>query len=245
MSVQAPSSTELLHQDVDTPPFSEAWRDWVASDPRLEALVSSTEDRNAFLRGLANLRERMRRRSGDGRYTQEWLADRMDTQQPNVARLETGTQDPRVSTLERYAVALGGRLELRLLDAEGHVLVVSTSHDRHGVARATAGMAAARPARLSVAQIIQRLMKRGEQSVSRIRVGAVSVSPKAGSAVGRSSAGRGSTPARVQKIATKTQAATTARKVATGKKAATAKAKSTTTRRRSAAAAARNVATRK
>jgi predicted transcriptional regulator len=39
---------------------------------------------------------------------------RMSTSQPAVARLEAGDVDTRVSTLERYAAAVGCSLELRL-----------------------------------------------------------------------------------------------------------------------------------
>jgi predicted transcriptional regulator len=38
----------------------------------------------------------------------------MGTSQPAVARLEAGNVDVRLSTLERYAAAVGGRLRLRL-----------------------------------------------------------------------------------------------------------------------------------
>lgn len=42
------------------------------------------------------------------------VAQRMGTSQPAVARLEAGGVDARVSTLERYAAAIGARLEMRL-----------------------------------------------------------------------------------------------------------------------------------
>jgi predicted transcriptional regulator len=38
----------------------------------------------------------------------------MGTSQPAVARVEAGAVDVRLSTLERYAAAVGRRLELRL-----------------------------------------------------------------------------------------------------------------------------------
>ncbi|HEY6592724.1 MAG TPA: helix-turn-helix domain-containing protein [Asanoa sp.] len=47
--------------------------------------------------------------------SQAAVADRMGTSQPAVARLEAGVVDVRLSTLERYAEAVGGRLEVRLL----------------------------------------------------------------------------------------------------------------------------------
>lgn len=46
--------------------------------------------------------------------SQSDVAARMGTSQSAVARLEAGGVDARLSTLERYAAAVGQRLELRL-----------------------------------------------------------------------------------------------------------------------------------
>jgi predicted transcriptional regulator len=43
--------------------------------------------------------------------SQTQVAARMGTSQSAVARIETGTADVLLSTVERYASALGGRLE--------------------------------------------------------------------------------------------------------------------------------------
>lgn len=48
------------------------------------------------------------------RLSQTEVAARMGTSQSTVARLEAGEVDPRLSTLERYAEALGGRLDVEL-----------------------------------------------------------------------------------------------------------------------------------
>ncbi|NJC74005.1 helix-turn-helix transcriptional regulator [Planosporangium thailandense] len=48
--------------------------------------------------------------------SQAEVADRMGTSQPAVARLETGAVDVRLSTLHRYAAAVGRHLEVRLAD---------------------------------------------------------------------------------------------------------------------------------
>jgi predicted transcriptional regulator len=61
-------------------------------------------------RALADL-VAMRRAAG---LSQAEVAERMGTSQPAVARLEAGNVDVRLSTLERYAAAVGGRLRLRL-----------------------------------------------------------------------------------------------------------------------------------
>ena len=46
--------------------------------------------------------------------SQTEVAARMGTSQSAVARLESGDADVRLSTLERYAAALGQRLDVRL-----------------------------------------------------------------------------------------------------------------------------------
>ncbi|BCJ38775.1 transcriptional regulator [Actinocatenispora thailandica] len=48
--------------------------------------------------------------------SQAEVAARMGTSQSAVARLESGTVDARLSTLERYAGAVHRRLDLRLRD---------------------------------------------------------------------------------------------------------------------------------
>jgi transcriptional regulator with XRE-family HTH domain len=46
--------------------------------------------------------------------SQTAVAARMGTSQSAVARLESGDADPLLSTLQRYAAAVGGRLDVRL-----------------------------------------------------------------------------------------------------------------------------------
>lgn len=50
----------------------------------------------------------------DAGLSQADVAERMGTSQPAVARLEAGGVDARLSTLERYAAAVGLRMEVRL-----------------------------------------------------------------------------------------------------------------------------------
>lgn len=52
--------------------------------------------------------------------SQTEVAARMGTSQSAVARLESGQADLRLSTLERYAAAIGQRLDWRLSLREGH-----------------------------------------------------------------------------------------------------------------------------
>jgi transcriptional regulator with XRE-family HTH domain len=55
-------------------------------------------------------------------YAQRLIAEKMRLQdgQAFIARLEAGGVDPRLSTIERYADALGCRFEWRLTDTEGN-----------------------------------------------------------------------------------------------------------------------------
>ncbi|MGC9667716.1 helix-turn-helix domain-containing protein [Planosporangium sp. 12N6] len=50
--------------------------------------------------------------------SQAEVADRMGTSQPAVARVEAGAVDVRLSTLQRYAAAVGRHIEVRLAPAD-------------------------------------------------------------------------------------------------------------------------------
>jgi predicted transcriptional regulator len=75
-----------------------------AREPGFAAMVADVEARLAFGRQMAD-----RRRAGG--QTQTQVAALMRTSPAIVSRLESG-HDVRVSTLEKYAAALGLRLEL-------------------------------------------------------------------------------------------------------------------------------------
>jgi DNA-binding XRE family transcriptional regulator len=47
--------------------------------------------------------------------TQEQLAALVGTQQPSIARLESGAQDPSLAFLRRVAAALGSHVEIHLV----------------------------------------------------------------------------------------------------------------------------------
>lgn len=73
--------------------------------------------------GFAQMAERRRAlstqlmaRRVDLGLTQTQVAARMGTSQSAVARLEAGTDDIRLSTLDRYVAAVGGRLDWHLRD---------------------------------------------------------------------------------------------------------------------------------
>jgi predicted transcriptional regulator len=67
-------------------------------------------ERPSVFPGFRELADRRR----DLGLSQTEVAARMGTSQSAVARLEAGGVDARLSTLERYAAALGGRLSVRL-----------------------------------------------------------------------------------------------------------------------------------
>ena len=77
-------------------------------NPEFPALVDAAERRRELLRRLAREREA---RS----LSQTALAAAMNTSQSAVARLENSATDTKLSTVERFAAALGYRVEYRLV----------------------------------------------------------------------------------------------------------------------------------
>lgn len=82
--------------------------DGMAEDPEFSALVDAAVRRRELLRSFGRRREALG-------ISQRTLAARMRTQQPAIARLERGESDPKLSTLERYAAALGFVLDVTLV----------------------------------------------------------------------------------------------------------------------------------
>jgi transcriptional regulator with XRE-family HTH domain len=85
----------------------------MAEDDDLPLLPGFREMAVTERRRQALLAELVAQRRAAG-LSQAEVADRMGTSQPAVARVEAGTGDVRLSTLERYAAAVGRRLEVRL-----------------------------------------------------------------------------------------------------------------------------------
>ena len=81
-------------------------------DPELPGRIDAALRRRELLRALAE----ERRSRGLPRTA---VAARMGTSEAAVARLETGEVDPKLSTVERFADALGKRLEWQLGAAGG------------------------------------------------------------------------------------------------------------------------------
>jgi ribosome-binding protein aMBF1 (putative translation factor) len=82
-----------------------------ARNPEFPKLVEAASRRRALLKELGGVRER----SG---HSQTAIAAEMKTSQSSVARLESSAGDARLSTLDRYAEALGFRVQWHLLPLE-------------------------------------------------------------------------------------------------------------------------------
>jgi len=80
-----------------------------SDDPNFPDLVGDALRRRELLRGLAARRAELG-------LSQTIVAARMGTSQSSVARLEAGDADARLSTVERFAAALGQRVEWRLAE---------------------------------------------------------------------------------------------------------------------------------
>jgi ribosome-binding protein aMBF1 (putative translation factor) len=79
------------------------------SDPDFPAMVEEALARRQLLRRLAADRQ------AEG-LTRTTVAARMGTSESAVARLEGGQADTKLSTLARYAAALGKRIEWQVVD---------------------------------------------------------------------------------------------------------------------------------
>jgi predicted transcriptional regulator len=81
------------------------------SERRHDPVFPGFKEAAARRRAMADAFVEHRSRLG---LSQTEVAARMGTSQSAVARLESGDADVRLSTLERYAAALGQRLDIRL-----------------------------------------------------------------------------------------------------------------------------------
>ncbi len=74
------------------------------------SLMEEARQRRALLEALAAIRS-------SSRISQSSIAKRIHTSQSAIARLEAGTVDPRLSTIQRYAASVGKRIQWTLVDA--------------------------------------------------------------------------------------------------------------------------------
>ena len=85
-----------------------------ARDPNFPQLLAEEAQRRELMHDLAALR------AAHG-LSQRAVAKCMDTSRSAVARLEAGASDVKLSTLQRYAAALGKIIEWRVVDAKQDV----------------------------------------------------------------------------------------------------------------------------
>lgn len=80
-----------------------------AEDRSFPAMVEAAYRRRQLLKALGEERKRLK-------LSQTTVAARMATSQSQLVRLEAGEADPRLSTLERYAAAVGRQIEWNLVE---------------------------------------------------------------------------------------------------------------------------------
>ena len=102
-------------------------------DPQFRAAYEDAVELQKILDSLVSLRKALG-------LSQTAVADRMGVRQPTVSGFETEASDPRLSTLQRYARAVEGRLKLSLdLPATCDWVTVSTaSYPNRGAAQGEA-----------------------------------------------------------------------------------------------------------
>lgn len=76
-------------------------------NPKFPEMLEAAQERRRLLRELAARREK-------AGITQKDVAAAMKTSQSAVARMERGEIDAKLSTVDRYAAAIGQRLEWRV-----------------------------------------------------------------------------------------------------------------------------------
>ncbi len=92
-------------------PVGDSFARWRKDDPQYDAVYAALADEFA----LAETMIQARLSAG---LTQAQLAQRMQTTQAVIARLESGRVKPSTRTLERLAEATGTRLRISLVPAE-------------------------------------------------------------------------------------------------------------------------------
>jgi len=82
-----------------------------ATNPDFALLVEAYQQNSDLLDALTDARRRLG-------LSQRTVAQRMGTSQAAIDRLEAAEVDPKLSTIQRLAVALGGKVEWRFVPAD-------------------------------------------------------------------------------------------------------------------------------
>jgi len=107
------SQRDGMHDDLD-----DFIAESAATDPAFASAYERAGNRSGLLRAMVAFRKRTKR-------SQVAVAKAMGTTQSAVSELEGGASDPRFSTLDRYANAIGCRLHIELLTEAGDRLYVT------------------------------------------------------------------------------------------------------------------------
>lgn len=97
-------------KDVEPDALDEMIVEFTRANPAFPKLLLAAERRRALLRTLAEQRKHRK-------LSQTLVAAAMRTSQPTLARLETTAADTKLSTVERFADALGYSVEYHLVPA--------------------------------------------------------------------------------------------------------------------------------
>jgi transcriptional regulator with XRE-family HTH domain len=122
-------SKEPRHFDLSQPRRKYRATDLAAGEERLSEhhpilgpMLEAMDRRERALQLLKSIRNGVEK-------AEEWVANRMESSQATVSRLESGEIDPHLSTVERYAVSLGMRVNWQLLNGRNEVVLDLLSED--------------------------------------------------------------------------------------------------------------------
>jgi ribosome-binding protein aMBF1 (putative translation factor) len=105
---------QLMHDHTEDDFLDEVIEERRTNNPAFRAIVDEAYERRLLLRQLAEARK-------SAKLSRTVVAARMGTSEAAVARLEAATVDPKASTIERFAAAVGKRVQWEIVDARPDV----------------------------------------------------------------------------------------------------------------------------
>jgi DNA-binding XRE family transcriptional regulator len=94
-----------MNDDDERDDLEDLIAEWSAADPEFPLALAAAEERLAIMRRLKAARKA-------ARLSRAAVAARMGTSESAVARMEGGALDARISTVVRFAAAVGVRLQV-------------------------------------------------------------------------------------------------------------------------------------